>query len=125
MTLESQVCSLDLAKRLKELGVKQESCFDWVEIDDDYWILMGRKQKKFKEMADSLKDTCISAFTVAELLKEIPIEDCTIGGENGRYWVHYNTYEVDDEHNGIVEFEEENLSNALAKLLIYLKDNEK
>lgn len=29
MKLESQVCSLDLAKRLEELGVKQESMFFW------------------------------------------------------------------------------------------------
>jgi hypothetical protein len=29
MKLENQVCSLDLAKRLKELGVKQDSYFKW------------------------------------------------------------------------------------------------
>jgi hypothetical protein len=29
MQLEKQVCSLDLAKRLKELGVKQNAYYDW------------------------------------------------------------------------------------------------
>lgn len=29
MKLESQVVSLELAKKLKELGVKQESLFQW------------------------------------------------------------------------------------------------
>ena len=29
MNLESQACSLDLAKKLKALGVKQESAFYW------------------------------------------------------------------------------------------------
>jgi hypothetical protein len=31
MELEKQVCSLELAKRLKELGVEQQSYFVWVE----------------------------------------------------------------------------------------------
>jgi len=31
MGLEKQVCSLGLAKRLKELGVAQESLFVWAE----------------------------------------------------------------------------------------------
>jgi hypothetical protein len=31
MSLEDQVCSLDLATRLKELGVTQESLFEWVK----------------------------------------------------------------------------------------------
>ena len=29
MKLEDQVCSLELAKKLKELGVKQDSLFYW------------------------------------------------------------------------------------------------
>jgi hypothetical protein len=31
MKLEDQVCSLELAKRLQELGVKRESLFYWHE----------------------------------------------------------------------------------------------
>lgn len=31
MTFEQQVCGLELAKRLKELGVKQESLYWWSE----------------------------------------------------------------------------------------------
>jgi hypothetical protein len=32
MELEEQVCSLDNAKELKELGVERESCFWWGDL---------------------------------------------------------------------------------------------
>jgi hypothetical protein len=35
ISLEKQVCSLELAKRLKELGVKQESLFYWAKFNTD------------------------------------------------------------------------------------------
>ena len=63
MKLENQVCSLDLAKRLKELGVKQESYFWW------QWFEGGQEF----ELADSQhlpEDVC--AFTVAELGEMLP-----------------------------------------------------
>ena len=34
MNIEEQVCSLELSKRLKELGGKQESLFYWIDPDD-------------------------------------------------------------------------------------------
>ncbi len=62
MKLEDQVCSLELAKRLKELGVKQESLFFHqrmcaIEDNKEYWALMY-----VAHGTDS-----VSAFTVAEL----------------------------------------------------------
>lgn len=73
MKLESQVCSLDLAKRLKELGVKQESCFFWSKynaIED--WELKG--------CIDTHALENISAFTVAELGEMLPYQIAV--GEN-------------------------------------------
>lgn len=39
MKLEDQVCSLELAKRLKELGVSQLSLCYWWQYDKDSWDL--------------------------------------------------------------------------------------
>lgn len=59
MTLEQQVCSLDLAKRLKELGVKQESYFWWCRYKENGWALSSEIG------TESLEE--VAAFTVAEL----------------------------------------------------------
>jgi hypothetical protein len=68
--LEKQVCSLDLAKRLKELGVKQESLFYW-HIDSmkefDPRVKMGLP-------SGDVATYGISAFTVAELGERLPKE---------------------------------------------------
>ncbi|MEA2240294.1 MAG: hypothetical protein QOC81_5018 [Thermoanaerobaculia bacterium] len=42
MKLEDQVCSLDFAKKLKELRVKQESLFRWQE-----WRELGERAKGY------------------------------------------------------------------------------
>jgi len=69
MKLENQVCSLELAKKLKELGVKQESLFYWRYNDgmDEWFIDEWDEFGPGKEFISSLKAT--SAFTVAELLE--------------------------------------------------------
>lgn len=73
MNLEQQVCSLDLAKRLKELGVKQDSAWFWGHNSEK-----AQKKKKKPEWSLSLARETLSdeqsagrerysAFTVAEL----------------------------------------------------------
>ncbi len=66
MKLENQVCSLELAKKLKELGVNQESLFYWErqylpQVTTDWRIMLGHQYNEY-----------ISAFTVAELGEMLP-----------------------------------------------------
>lgn len=80
MKLEEQVISLDIAKRLKELGVKQESLFIWIHMEDtgaqlnikirDILYDMRSGYDMHEEDGD---DRDCSAFTVAELGEMLPV----------------------------------------------------
>lgn len=88
MKLENQVVSLEIAKRLKELGVKQESYFYWKQY---IWskTLSGKKRFTLKinpneknfwgsnHVDKNSVKSDYSAFTVAELGERLPngIED--------------------------------------------------
>ena len=67
MKLEEQVCSLELSKRLKELGIDQDSLFYYIEKttgqEDETEIKI-----KYKNYSDEsgVIDKC-SAFTLSEL----------------------------------------------------------
>lgn len=68
MNLEQQVCSLDLAQRLKELGVKEASYFVWCNHESPSakpcdWHL----EPALFDCEVSTEG--VSAFTVAELLQ--------------------------------------------------------
>src|SRR5882757_3231220 len=81
MNLESQVCSLELAKRLKELEVKQESLFYWadgsvvISINMDL-LLTNEKVRSLFAVNNDYPDEDIynlySAFTCAELGEILP-----------------------------------------------------
>jgi hypothetical protein len=65
MNLEQQVCSLDFAKRLKELGVKQESLYLWSEHTTPATLWNeGAYETKYEHRTTY---PCYAAFTVAEL----------------------------------------------------------
>lgn len=74
MKIENQVCALEQAKRLKELGVSQDSYFhygDHLEGIAETWMHEGNE------------DTFYSAYTVAELGVMLP---ATIEGYQLRQW---------------------------------------
>jgi len=134
--LDKQVASLEWSKKLKALGVRQESAFYWLEIEDDEsacgasdWELSANCL-----IPERAVDK-VSAFTVAELLNRIPkiIE----GHEPERrskpsYNPSYLHIFTDHciawcvAHRGIDydiysdNSDDENLANVLAKMLIHL-----
>jgi len=130
MTLEQQFCSLELAKRLKELGVKQESCFWWCDPSDGDKADVG-----------FIRDNHVgykvfySAFTVAELGLLLPwaIESNFL--EDPDKWLkiekdenvdgstRWNVGYQDEMSTDLFEVSDQTEADARAKTLIYLLEN--
>lgn len=126
MQLEKQVCSLDLAKRLKELGVKQESLFFWWHkwegsSDKD----AGRDIVTLNQHSNTV--VIASAFTVAELGEMLPHTHNTTGMCDPNYWEKEGRGKwvcTDDfANNSSPAFYGKTEADARAKMLIYLLEN--
>lgn len=108
MTLESQVVSLELAKRLAALGVKQESLFwweEWTTNDQKYFLNFGRKRPE---------DLAFAAYTVAELGEMLEFNfHSYFDGE--KWFIRMSV--MDDGFRANTE------ADARAKMLIYLIEN--
>jgi hypothetical protein len=146
--LKLQVCSLELSKKLSELNIKSESLLFWIK-HANYkvgWILAmdGGFNRKYHSES-------ISAFTASELLELLPNLVNVKGHEPfDNYRIIINKFYCVDErnvmtNNFIVNYEcdtseiagenawnsrkltnskyDPNLSNACAKMLIYLLEN--
>jgi len=130
MELKNQVCSLELAKRLKELGIPQISQFVWLEDQSAHDTTTGESVIRLYWKTDtsavnegggdiSQQDFSLlkkwSAFTVAELGELIPRKVERPGGNttDGTY----NFYTGKE----VVEADTE--ADARAKMLIYLIEN--
>lgn len=75
MQLEQQVSSLELSKKLKTLGVKQESAFYFETIvneEGDRTVTNLRFGKFYDDSANKKHVSYIAAFTVAELGEMLP-----------------------------------------------------
>ena len=128
MPLETQVCSRELAQRLAELGVRQESVFWWVE----------RKLTYTGGLASQAQlRGGISAFTVAELGEMLPNE-INIPSKNGKprsynHWLRFGRYRVlvnafwcaypGGTARTNLEERANTEADARAKMLIYLLEN--
>lgn len=108
--LEDQVCSLELAKRLKALGVKQDSLWWWKDVGDEYFL--------FSHVYESKLPQDCSAFTVAELGELLPLQ-CLSGKSTH--------FPLIPSHRFICALEKKHQyatteANARAKMLIWLKE---
>jgi hypothetical protein len=122
MTLEQQVTSLELSKRLKELGVERESLFFWraVGTKHDSWEI-----SYFSPGPLELEPT--SAFTVAELGEMLPIKvgdlyhEIETTHEGTGDWICRVVYVVTGKSTE--RFKADHEADSRAKMLIYLLEN--
>lgn len=117
MTTQEQVCTLEQAKRLKELGAKQESYFCWQDFpetryrkhDLDLWPVHDAKH--IMDLGESW-----SAFTVAELGEMINWDVVALSPpykEDKKWYCHFDDF----------DFEDVNEASVRAQALIYLLEN--
>lgn len=118
MKLEDQVVSLELAKKLKEVGVKQESYFYWEnETNLIHYEDIGGVYDIF------------SAFTVAELGELLPANinvgkktyELELMKESQEWFINYSSYKNGD-YNIFINFRN-TLPNAMAEMLIHLVEH--
>lgn len=128
MKPNQQVTSLELSKKLKELGVSQESLFYWIYTDAPLAdgsrdkVVLGTTLRDSHWELGGEQDT-YSAYTVAELGDLLPEPD-------GRGWVDFTKlkgrYVVTFKVNSLkklASFQSPTEADARAKMLVYLIEN--
>ena len=142
MKLENQVCSLKLAKKLKELGAEQKSSFYWVDnslcINSELGISeccfqvdnVAMWENPDRLLGEFKYNKVFSAFTVAELGEILPDNLCSSGMDEGEWGCVYGPEEKElpDSDCGRVVgenfdhfiIEDKTEANARAKMLICL-----
>lgn len=127
MKLQNQVCSVEQAKRLKELGVNEKTFFSWE--------LNYEPEPRLVVSVDWNEINHLSAYTVAEFGIMLPHPDnltvlggfvymsqCDISSNDGMPWYCIWEYDTDKEERGmrreIISGKTE--AEARAAMLIYL-----
>lgn len=119
-TIEKQVCSLELAKRLKELGVKQESLFYWFKNrfkDNAFEVERSDHMVSYGNWIDSY-----SAFTCSELGEMLP--KYSLSGKWQIGFASEYVCRVSQKYfKGVNPLYSKTEADARAKMLIYLIEN--
>lgn len=126
MKIEDQVCSLEQAKKLKELGIEQNTEFTWVCVMPDpvgeqwYYVPAARHDTR-KEIENA--ENLAAAFTVAELGVMLPLYYSSYVSDNRKSW--YCLKDGTQEDYSKYEFTESKTeAQARALMLIHLLENE-
>lgn len=137
LNLEQQVCPLESAKRLKDLGFPQDSYFYWAKFPIHKNVGIWHKEIDKKDWPEEYHERIIaSAYTVAELGELLP-EEVTLNNSKYPALLQICRYSKDrEEFQGIrwccayMNFEGEGHCEsgsteveARAKMLIYLKED--
>jgi hypothetical protein len=115
--MSTQVCSLDVAKELKKLGIEGESIFAYFDnFFKDEW-----------EIYPFINKIGIRAYTTSELGEILP---SFVNGlplvivKQPKYWfIRYGFHENEIPESPNEQIVESNLAEAMAKMLIYLIEN--
>lgn len=132
MRIEDQTCTLEQAKRLKELGVKQDSIFCYCHVStshEDSVIDILPTKWNLKDLPDLATTHIADAFTVAELGEMLSKVEYEAWGNNafmtwytympyGWYCGFRNSKKIERNHTGY-----ETEVHARAAMLIYLLEN--
>lgn len=147
MKLENQVCSLESAKKLKELGFVQESLFYWswciTEDSNGHAEIVDEDQNYAEQHREEIEYECASAYTVAELGELLPCHisqqekghaelnwhmktgKTHFAGECDRWGIEYTCNQIcpgPTSMHRLTAFADTE-AEARAKMLIYLKEN--
>ena len=123
--LEKHVPSLEMCKRLKELGFPQNSnlCYWMQNLTDGMWDLVEGPQR----FSNSIT---LAAPIATELLEWLPaynsLRALTITKKDNKSFKSDRGFEIAYQNSNSIQrpiMKDDNLSEALAKLLIYLVEN--
>lgn len=120
--MEKYVTSLELSKRLKELGVKQESKFYWCHNadypnDNEEWLLYSVDDWNGTIKGLGFKET-YSAYLTDELAEMLPVNFMI-----NKMFDYYITAGVGLDSVGYIDEKSKSLPEALGLMLEYLKVN--